>query len=90
MQQALTNIARHASASHVGITLARGARELELTVVDDGVGFNVAAAMSRAEAGESLGLLDMRETATLAHGTLSVTSHPGRGTVVRARFALEL
>jgi signal transduction histidine kinase len=86
IQQALTNIARHANARRVRITLVRAPHELELSVRDDGRGFDVAGARARAEAGESLGLLDMRETALLAGGTLSLSSSVGRGTTVRARF----
>jgi signal transduction histidine kinase len=88
IQQALTNIARHANARRVMITLVRDPHELELTVNDDGSGFDVAAARARAEAGESLGLLDMREMASLAGGTLSLTSSVGRGATVRARFPI--
>jgi signal transduction histidine kinase len=88
VQQALTNIARHAHAHRVEITLKRAPREVEVTVNDDGTGFDVAGAKARAEAGESLGLLDMRETASLAGGTLSLTSSVGRGTTIRARFPL--
>jgi signal transduction histidine kinase len=88
VQEALTNIARHASARRVSITLTRGAHEVELSVTDDGRGFDVVAARTSAEAGVSLGLLDMRETATLAGGTLSLTSTTGRGSTVRVRFPI--
>jgi signal transduction histidine kinase len=88
IQQALTNIARHAHAHRVVISLVRAPHELELSVNDDGAGFDVAGAKARAEAGESLGLLDMRETASLAGGTLSLSSSAGRGTTVRARFPI--
>jgi signal transduction histidine kinase len=86
LQEALTNIARHGRAGHVRIALARSSRHVELTVADDGGGFDVLAATARAEAGESLGLLGMREAATLAGGTLTLTSTPGRGTTVSARL----
>ena len=88
VQQALTNIARHANARRVSITLTRGVHDVELSVADDGQGFDVVAARASAEAGVSLGLLDMRETATLAGGTLSLTSTTGRGSTVRARFPI--
>jgi len=86
VREALTNIARHGRAPNVRIALERSARHVELTVADDGGGFDVAAATARAEAGESLGLLDMREAVTLAGGTLTLTSAPGRGTTIRVRF----
>jgi signal transduction histidine kinase len=86
VQQALTNIARHADATRVRVELARGPRDVVLTVADDGTGFDVAAAIANAESGESLGLLDMREMAALAGGALAFSSVPGGGCTVRARF----
>jgi signal transduction histidine kinase len=59
-------------------------------VTDDGIGFDVAGARARAEAGESLGVLDMNETAVLAGGTLSISSTAETGTTVRVRFPLGL
>ncbi|MDB4899365.1 MAG: hypothetical protein JWN53_1173 [Gemmatimonadetes bacterium] len=89
VQQSLTNIARHAGARHVHITLGRGAHHADIEIADDGVGFDVAAATTRAEAGDSLGLLAMRETATLAGGTLVLSSRLGRGATVHARLPVE-
>jgi signal transduction histidine kinase len=86
LQQALTNIARHAEASNVHVVLLRTVDRFELSVTDDGVGFDVATARARAVAGESLGLLDMNELATLAGGQLSISSYPGRGSTVNAYF----
>jgi signal transduction histidine kinase len=63
---------------------------VELVVRDDGLGFDVQAARKRAAAGASLGLLTMRERASLAGGTLSIESAPGRGTIVCARFPATL
>ena len=90
IQQALTNIARHAKARHVRITLERTGREVIITIADDGIGFDVPAARAAAEAGASLGLLSMRETATLAGGVPSLVSSPGQGTTVRVRFPSRL
>jgi NO-binding membrane sensor protein with MHYT domain len=87
-QQALGNVARHSKARHVRIDIDLDARSLDLRVRDDGVGFDVGAARARAEAGESLGVLDMKETAVLAGGTLSLNSTPGKGSTVHARFPL--
>ena len=86
VQQALTNVARHAHARNVHITLRKLPRAIELMVADDGVGFDVRDAQSRARAGESLGLIDMSEQATLAGGSLSVESSGRDGSVIRARF----
>ena len=61
---------------------------LELSVRDDGVGFDVAAARARAISGESVGLLGMQERVTLMGGDYDVVQVPGGGTEVRARFPL--
>ncbi|MGH7575575.1 MAG: sensor histidine kinase, partial [Longimicrobiales bacterium] len=82
VQEACTNIVRHARALTVGVELRRDASSLELTVRDDGVGFDVAGSRYRA----SLGLLGMEERVTLAGGRLEIESTPGQGTLVRARF----
>lgn len=82
VQEACTNIVRHAQALTVGVALRRSPTGLELTVRDDGVGFDVATVRYRA----SLGLLGMEERVTLAGGRLDIESAPGQGTLVRARF----
>src|SRR5713226_8077532 len=87
-QEALTNIARHAQASEVWITLAGTEEELRMEVRDNGRGFDVAAARLGAAAGRSMGLLSMEERATLAGGRLALDSAPGRET--RLSLALPL
>jgi PAS domain S-box-containing protein len=76
-QEALTNVARHAGAKEVQVTLAEGEGYLELCVSDDGTGFEVDQARARAAAGGSLGLLGMEERVSLAGGHLRVVSGPG-------------
>jgi NO-binding membrane sensor protein with MHYT domain/anti-sigma regulatory factor (Ser/Thr protein kinase) len=88
VQQALTNVTRHAQSKNVRVSLRLTPRVLDLTISDDGVGFNVGAARIRAMAGESLGLLDMKELATLADAIYSITSVPGKGSTIHVRFAL--
>jgi signal transduction histidine kinase len=90
VQEALTNIARHAKASSVRIALTRLPDRLEVAVTDDGVSFDVREAQARARAGECLGLLSMMELTTLAEGELTITSERGKGTTVRADFPLEV
>jgi signal transduction histidine kinase len=87
-QQALANVVRHSDARRVRIDIDLHSRSLDLRVSDDGIGFDVAAARLRAEAGESLGVLDMRETAALAGGVLTISSTPGVGSTVHVRFHL--
>jgi signal transduction histidine kinase len=87
-QEAMTNVLRHASARRVRVNLCTRGEQLELLVEDDGKGFDVAAAQSRAVSGESLGLLGMEERAELAGGRIQMDSKPGLGTRVRALFPL--
>jgi PAS domain S-box-containing protein len=88
VQEALTNVARHARARHVWIELNQSESILELVVRDDGVGFAVAATQEQAVRRGHLGLLGMRERVQLLGGNLDVQSEPGRGTRVRASFPL--
>lgn len=83
VQEALTNVARHAGAQHVWIELARSDGSLELLVCDDGVGFDVPETLERAAGGSNLGLLGMKERVQILCGTLVVDSQPGRGTRIR-------
>lgn len=85
VQEALTNITRHAHAKRVDITLHREDDELVLCVHDDGNGFALEAMRERAVAGGSLGVLGMQERATLIGGQLDIDSAPGQGTMVQLR-----
>jgi signal transduction histidine kinase len=87
-QEALTNVVRHAGARTVGVELHLGERELRLCIRDDGVGFDVAAARSRAASGVSLGVLSMEERVALVGGRFAIRSMPGQGTEVAAEFPL--
>jgi signal transduction histidine kinase len=80
VQEALTNVARHAQARHVEVMVTAQDLAFEVTVRDDGVGFEV----ERLRPG--LGLVGMGERAELAGGRLDIESAPGAGTTVRARF----
>jgi signal transduction histidine kinase len=83
VQEALTNITRHAQPHQVAIHLRRKGGRLELTVRDDGNGFDLAAMRERARAGGSLGVLGMQERATLIGGELDIVSAPGQGSTVQ-------
>ena len=87
-QEALTNVARHAQARNVTVELRQVGRQLHLRVRDDGVGFAVAAVREQALRGDSLGLLNMEERASLAGGGLEFKSAPAQGTEVHAWFPL--
>ncbi len=77
-QESLTNVARHAHAQHVRISLTQNQAHICLEVHDDGRGYDTA----QQHAG--LGIFGMRERAALLGGTVTIQSQPGQGTTVRA------
>ncbi len=88
VQEAMTNVVRHAGARRLAVALRIVDGALVLSVRDDGNGFDLAAAARRAARGESAGLSGMEERAQLAGGRLEMNSAPGRGTEVRVLFPL--
>jgi signal transduction histidine kinase len=77
---ALGNVARHARARHVGLSLRRDGAAVVLEIVDDGVGYDTTASVG------GLGLRNMRERAFNAGARLEVTSTPGAGTRLQLRI----
>jgi PAS domain S-box-containing protein len=88
VQEALTNVVRHAAARHAWIELGQDEHALDVAVRDDGVGFDVAAAKQRAARSGSFGLVGMSERVLLQGGRLYIESAAGRGTCIRACFPL--
>jgi signal transduction histidine kinase len=84
MQEALTNIARHAGATEVVVSLQAGPDELTLTVRDNGRGISAAELSDR----KSIGLLGMRERALIVGGEVTITGGAGAGTTVMVRIPL--
>jgi len=82
VQEALTNISKHADATRISIVLTRTEHTVVLVVEDDGDGFDP----SDETAG--LGLAGMRERLTLLGGRLTVEASPGTGTTVAAEVPL--
>ena len=80
-QEALRNVARHAGAETVHVTLRKGDSEIILTVADDGCGFDEAATRASTL---RLGLRSIHERVRLAHGRCVIESAPGMGTTVSA------
>jgi signal transduction histidine kinase len=77
-QEALANVARHANASRVGLTISYMENEVALDVRDDGVGFDPALS------DRGFGLVAMRQRIAGLSGTLQVESEPGGGTAISA------
>ncbi len=85
LQEALTNVAKHAEAQTVDVSLTTSEQEIALSVTDDGRGFvpEALALQSRC------GLLSMRERAELAGGTFDLQSSPHGGTSIRVSIPLK-
>ncbi|MCW6007198.1 sensor histidine kinase [Micromonospora sp. CPCC 205371] len=83
VQEAVTNVLKHANASAIDVRVRYHAAELEVDVTDDGRG-----APPGASAGVGLGLIGMRERVATHDGTLEAGSRPDGGYRVRARFPL--
>ncbi|MDG6102205.1 hypothetical protein Daura_44250 [Dactylosporangium aurantiacum] len=82
LQEALQNVARHASARQVGVAVRGVPGRLELRVHDDGRGFGLPADLAQLRAARHFGLIGMYERAATVNGSLHVASSPGRGTTV--------
>jgi len=92
IQEAVTNVKKHAQARNVWIRLREDDGDLVVEVEDDGLGFNVAAVERDYEKRGSFGLLNMRERAALIDGTLTIESSeamPDQGTLVTLRVPLK-
>jgi two-component system sensor histidine kinase UhpB len=86
-QEALTNIARHAEAREVTLTLRREDQQLSLEIKDDGCGF-ILETIPHDQA-QGLGLLGMRERLAMIAGHLTIEAAPGQGTRILAQAPLE-
>jgi len=88
VQEALTNVAKHASAGRVRIGLNRTATTLEVSVRDDGAGFDIEEAMKK-QRRKSLGLFGMEERCRLSDGRFEIDARPGQGTTVICSWDLQ-
>jgi signal transduction histidine kinase len=85
VQEALTNVARHASVKQVVVRLWATPDSIGTQIEDKGAGFDPQLALRK---GESSGLVGMRERATLLGGDLTIESVVGGGTCITAEFPL--
>ncbi len=83
-QEALANVAKHASAGKVGVTLSYMGDLVTLDVRDDGIGFAPVAVAT--EPGNGFGLEVMRQRVERLDGILDIESEPGMGTAISARI----
>jgi signal transduction histidine kinase len=87
VQEALTNVARHAQASRVGVRIQKLPNRILMKIKDNGKSFIVKNAL-QANGSKHLGLLGMRERLEMVGGYFSVASTPGQGTTIEAQIPL--
>ncbi len=88
VQEALTNIAKHAAASRVAVNVTRDDEQLCVEVADNGQGFVQDVDTERPHRRGGIGLVSMRERAELLGGALEIDTSPGKGTRLVARIPL--
>jgi signal transduction histidine kinase len=85
VQEALTNVARHARASRVEVSLQKLAESICMKITDNGKSFHVERVLN-AKGRKRLGLLGMRERLEMVGGRFDVESAPGKGTTITAHI----
>jgi signal transduction histidine kinase len=88
VQEALTNVGRHAQTKEVSIQVTGDKSDLFLRVKDDGIGFDLNLLRTRPPRATTLGLLGMQERARAAGGTIEIDSAVSKGTEIRVRFPI--
>jgi two-component system sensor histidine kinase DegS len=89
IQEALTNVNKHAHAKTAEVTLNLGKERVLATIRDDGGGFDLQSVEANLSRNRNLGLISMRERADLERGTLEIKSKPGKGTEIRVELKPE-
>jgi len=82
LQEAMTNIAKHAKASSVKIQLSSRENKFSMEIIDDGIGFDEKQKIRP----DSFGMIGMKERIHLLDGELIISSEPGKGTCVRVEM----
>jgi DNA-binding NarL/FixJ family response regulator/signal transduction histidine kinase len=88
VQEALTNVRKHAQSNQARVTLVRAGERVYLEVRDWGHGFEEAAPPGNGDLGERVGLRSIRERIALVGGEFRIHSRPGAGTLVEAQVPL--
>jgi PAS domain S-box-containing protein len=89
VQEALTNVRKHADTTSVGLSIGRLGQEVRLRVRDRGRGFSETEMVRAGGPGERVGISGMQERVALLGGTFEVLSCPGSGTLIVARVPFE-
>ncbi len=88
VQEALTNVMKHAQARCVSVIVESGANDIRVIVEDDGKGFEMERSLGGPNQEGRLGLVGMQERVAMIAGTLNIESSPGQGTTVFLRIPI--
>ncbi|MFH0726259.1 MAG: PAS domain S-box protein [Pseudomonadota bacterium] len=88
LQEAMNNTAKHSHADRIQLTLVRQNGTLELTIKDNGEGFDLHQVLSRINSSTGLGLVGMRERTEQSFGSFSISSRKNKGTRINARWQI--
>jgi signal transduction histidine kinase len=83
VEEAVGNARKHAQAAHIWVRIYRHENYVIVEIQDDGVGFDLDAVNANYDQRGSLGMVNMRERAALAEGTLHIDSAKGKGTKIQ-------
>jgi PAS domain S-box-containing protein len=86
VQEALSNIAKHAGASEVCVRLGTEGESVRLLIKDNGSGFDIGSVQVRKDSNRGLGLISMRERSEELGGTFQIESTPGQGSTITVEF----
>ena len=89
LQDALNNVAKHSEARRVRVHLGKGQDRIELSVKDNGRGFEPASVLNYQTEKPGFGLASMRERTELSGGSFRLESGKGKGTLIRASWPAE-
>lgn len=88
IQEAMNNAAKYSRASKITLSLTRDSGRINLRIEDDGVGFDLCAAVSRCDSTGGLGLTSMKERTELSGGWFEIKTAPGAGARIMASWEL--
>lgn len=89
VQEAITNVIRHANASHIDVSVVYTPGDISMRIEDNGQGFDVERIFQDGvESATCWGLLGMQERATLVGGNCTILSMPGKGTIVEVHVPI--
>jgi signal transduction histidine kinase len=86
MQEALNNVAKYSKADRVSLSFVKSDGRIDLTIRDNGKGFDLTTATARKDQSGGMGLTSMRERTHFSGGSFAIKSHIGEGTTIRASW----